>query len=243
MTIQGVSSVVSFAMNTRGSATSPVFTVKRIKLPVEVILLLVKFLSFQDFYNFVRALWPNRNECGAIRAALWRSSEYYSTTTFINGKELGIRYNFNPYRNMESRILVDRNSLLPIFGGIVLRTMNEFASMSELHNFVKMHVHLNKCSDYHYASCSCHLPYYDSRRHNSTMDHFATRDNCRYGHFHHYCSEHVLYWLHFYLATTISLRGNGTDERYAEDAERFLVFLDDVVHFRGERVVLRDPQH
>ncbi|BAF45660.1 repeat element protein-b12.1 [Ichnoviriform fugitivi] len=230
-------------MNTRGSATFPVLTLKQIKLPVEVILLLAKFLCFEDFYKFVRALWPNRNECDAIRAALWRLSEHCFTTTFINGKELGIRYNFNPYRNIERRILLDRDSLLPIFGGIVLSTMNEFASMSELHNFVRMHVHLNKCSDYRYASCLCHLPYYDSRRRNSMMNHFTTENSCRYGHFHHYCSEHVLYWLNFYLATTIGLRENGTYEQHAEFAENFLVFLDDGLHFHGEGVPLHDPRH
>ncbi|ULM71594.1 repeat element 3 protein [Diadegma fenestrale ichnovirus] len=235
-------------MNTRqelgASAPFPVLTLKRIKLPVEVILKLGKLLPFEDFHNFVRALWPNMNEGNAIRAALWSSSVHYFTTTFINGKQLNIRYNFNPYRNMENRLLVDRNSLLPIFGGIVLPTINEFASMTELHNLVKIHVHLNKCSDYRYASCPCHLPYFNKRRRNLTSYHFtAANNNCPYGHFHHYCSEHVSYWLHFYLETTIGLRATGADTRYSEEAELFLIFLDDIIYFQGGRPLLRNVTH
>lgn len=222
----------AFARNRReklgASAPFPVLMLKQMELPVEVILRLAKFLCFDDFHNFVRALWPNMNECSEIRAGLWTLSEHYFTTTFINGKQLDIRYNFQRYRNMENHILVDRNSLQPIFGGIVLPTMNEFVSMTELQNFVKVHVHLNKCSNYRYASCPCHLPHYDGQRFNPTRYPSATGDNCWYGHFHHYCSEHVLYWLNSYLATTISHQANGADTRYAEEGERFLMFLNGI---------------
>ncbi|AHY21996.1 repeat element 17 [Diadegma semiclausum ichnovirus] len=237
-------------MNTREelggsrSAPFPVLTLERIKLPVEIILRLAKLLPFEDFHNFVRALWPNMNEGNAVRAALWSLSEHNITTTFINGKQLNIRYNFNPYRSVENRILMDRTSLLPIFGGIILPTMNEFVSMTELHNFVKMHVHLNKCSDYRYASCPCHLPYCNiHQRIHRQVTFTAANNNCRYRHFHHYCSEHVSYWLQFYLEITIGLQATGADTRYSEEAEQFLMFLDDTVYFQGGRPVLRNVLH
>lgn len=240
--IQEASVGRAFAMNSReslgGSGKRPVLTLKQIELPINVILRLAKFLRFEDFHNFVRALWPKMNECGAIRAELWRSSVHNLTMTFINRKELNIRYNFNRYRNIKNRILVARDSLLPIFGGVILPTMSYFSSMSEIDNFVKMHVHLNKCSNYRYASCPCHLPSYDGGRRNTMVQHFTGR-NCGYGHFHHYCANHVLYWLHFYLAARIGFRGSeAADARFADRAHHFLMFLDEIVHFQEDRVRL-----
>ncbi|AIK25623.1 Rep1 [Hyposoter didymator ichnovirus] len=225
----------------RASTSCPVLTLQRIKLPIIVILKLAKFLRFEDYYNFVRALWPNMDVCGAIRAQLWSSSEHRFTTTFINGKQLHIRYNYNPYRSSENRLLIYRDSLLPIFGGIVLSSMSYFVNMEDLYNFVRMHVHLNKCSNYRYASCPCHVRY-DGRRRDWRLNRF-TVDNCRFGHFHHYCAEHVLYWLHFYLETTIVLRANGTDQLHAEGAENFLVFLDDIIYFQEGHLRIWKPQH
>lgn len=239
--IQGVSIYPAFSVSTRerlgGSALFSILTVKQIKLPVEVILRLVKFLRFEDFYNFVRALWPSMNECGQTQTAMRSSSDRYFTATFINGKTLEIRYNFNRHRDMQNRILVNRNTLLPIFGGIILPTMNEYVSMSELCNFVKTHVHLNECSNYQYVSCPCHLPNYDGQPRKSMMNHFTAGGNCRHGHFHHYCRDHVLYWLQFYLGRTLSLRVNGLDKLYAQDAENFLMCLNTSIYFQKNRKI------
>ncbi|BAF73402.1 f3.1 [Tranosema rostrale ichnovirus] len=213
------------------SPRPPVLTSKEIVLPVDVILHMAEFLCLEDFRSFVRALWPNNDEDDMIRKKLWRSSTWNATTTFLNEKKIEIKYNYDPWRTEKNRILISVDCLLPIFGGIA-PAMDEFTSVSELCNFVTRYVHLNMCSDYQHASCSCHLVKNNGR--GSEIIVGPSVDTCHKGHFHHYCSQHVVKWLNRYLANSIRLRETVRfdDEK---NAEFILMFVHQLSFSRNGR--------
>lgn len=68
-----------------------------------------------------------------------------------------IRYNYDPSRVEKEHVLFDVDSLLPVLGGIAPPALSRFASASQIHSFVKKHVHLNLPADREHASCPYHL--------------------------------------------------------------------------------------
>ncbi|BAF45590.1 c4.2 [Tranosema rostrale ichnovirus] len=157
------------------------------------------------------------------------------TTTFLNGEKLEIVYNFDPSRPEEDRIYINVGSLLPLFGGILLPTMEDFTSVSKLRNFVKTHVHLSMCSDYQHASCPCHLVNNGGQCGGRFVRPLV--EACNYGHFHHYCYLHVIYWIDFSLCTSIWHKETKMliDEKAVEN---FLMFLKNNSFSQHERAAM-----
>lgn len=231
--------------NSRKRKLSPVpsaplpITSNQIHLLEDVIVYMAKFLSFLDYKAFIRSLWPADNESYLIRKTLWKLSTYKCETKFINGKQLEIEYNFDPTRPKENRILINIESLLPVFGGIVSTTMDKFASISKLENFVRMHVHLNMCSDRRYASCPCHLVNDGGRGCENFVKSLV--HICGHRHFHHYCGKHIESWLKIFENNTIQLHQTGVTLARKDIAEGSILSLDDVVFLRGVDMYLRGP--
>lgn len=191
---------------------------------------MAKFLCFEDYRCFIRSLWPHGNESDCVRQKVWQLSTYQCAYMFINGKSLVIEYNFDSSRIKEDRILINFDSLLPVFGGIVPSTMDKFQGVPKLTKFVKMHVHLDMCSEGERASCPCHLVNEDGRGYEMYVKPLV--DACEYGHFHHYCSQHVSNWLNILEKTLITLR--QMRGFFDEDvAKTFVLSLDDAVYCRG----------
>lgn len=200
-----------------------------IALPDDVVICLCisEFLGFADFHSLVRSVWPNNDEGCIIRAKLWQLSTHTAEIPFINGKKLSIKFNYNPWRKNEDCILINVESLLPIFDTIMPPEMDAFTSVSKIDNFVRMHVHLNMCSDYRYRSCSCHLKNYNP--HEARAFARPSVAKCKFGHFHHYCSQHVSHWLKFFLTPLLMAReeNNSPNE---EDIQSYLSFTRAITH-------------
>lgn len=216
----------------------PVFTSKKIVLPLELILLLADYLKFEDFRNFIRSLWPNRNEVDIIRNKLWKMSTNKIVTAFINGQLLEIEYNYDSSRKEEDQVLINVDSLLPVFGKVVSLTGKQFFSASNLKNFVAVYVHMDLCSSGAYASCPCHLNV-DSQCAATFVK--PESDMCKYGHFHHFCSRHVDYWLSCFLDPMIMRLQSGLPYD-GEDQNQFLAFIASTIYFRGSSMCFRDSQ-
>lgn len=202
---------------------------------MEVVFYITKFLKFEDLRSFIQSLWPDSHDSDIVRGIVWQLSTHKCTTWFINGKELKIEYNFNPTRVEEERVLVNVNCLLPVFGGIIMPAMEQFTSLTKVQDFVRMHVHVNMCSNCEHASCPCHLRNVE-RDGNYEPIRDQLMDTCNYNHFHHYCSQHVLHWLAYVLNFLIPLRRAG--ECIDDDSVNgFLHFLGQTVSFEGLNVV------
>ncbi|AHY22015.1 repeat element 26 [Diadegma semiclausum ichnovirus] len=219
---------------------STVLTSAEIILPDDTILYLSKYLSFVDFRNFLLSLWPRKDQCPpAIRTKLWQMSTHKIETTFINGKRIKIEYNFDPSRRNEEEILINVECLVPVFGGIYPAKSKKFTSVSELENFIKIHVHMNICSDYRHASCPCHLVNDDGRG-CETFVKPSKDEQCRYGHSHHYCWNHVRDWLHLLRDIMIERQRRGIS--FDQDtADTWLLSLDEIVFLRGVGMRLCGP--
>ncbi|BAF45727.1 repeat element protein-d6.3 [Ichnoviriform fugitivi] len=209
-------------------------------LPDDEMLCVSKYLSFADFRNFVRSRWPRTKECPrVIRRQLWRMSTHKIETTFINGKRIKIEYNFDPSRRNKDQVLINVKCLVSVFGGIYPTDVKNFTSVSELENFIKIHVHMNICSDHRHASCPCHLVNDDGRG-CETFVKPSIVDECQYGHLHHYCWNHVKEWLHVLRDTLIERQRTGI--AYSEDmADACLRSLDEIVYLRGVGMRFRGP--
>lgn len=236
------------AYTTGASPPLPSFTSKQIVLPLELVFYITKFLKFDDMRSFIQSLWPNGHESDIVRRILWQLSTHRCTTWFINGKQFKIEYNFDPSRVKEERVLVNVNCLLPVFGGIVMPAVEEFTSLTNLKDLVRMHLHVNMCSNYEYASCPCHLRNVSRRNNYEPFRHQLT-DTCNCRHFHHYCSQHVSYWLDFVIDFCIPLWQAG--ESIDDDCiDGYLHFLGhevsfkalDVVHL-GDSLLFRATRH
>nr|BAF45769.1 c289.1 [Tranosema rostrale ichnovirus] len=178
---------------TSGDVSTPQSpTSREIFLPLDIILYMANFLQFDDYKNFTLALWPNNDESYEVRAKLWQMSTHRFETTFLNGKRLEIEFNFDPSRTERNRVLINTDSLLPVFGGYTCPSMAQFANVSELHGFIEQHVHLDKCSNFQYAECVCYL--FKDKSQGGEAPSKSLEDACKHGCFHHYCSQHVRYW-------------------------------------------------
>ncbi|BAF45611.1 d5.2 [Tranosema rostrale ichnovirus] len=199
-------------------------------LPLDVILYMARFLNFVDYRSFVRTIWPENDESDEIRKKLWQLSTHQFTARFLNGKELQVEYNFDPSRVKEDRIRINMDSLLPVFGRIILPRKNNFTSESYIHEFIEMHANLDMCSGRGHPSCQCYRMNVNSRGVETFV--MPSEDVCKYGNFHHFCSVHVRYWLKYYLIPSVLLRETGTffDE---DTANSFLLMLANVVRLRS----------
>lgn len=204
-------------------------TTEEIILPLDIILHMAEYLTFHDFRNFIRSLWPKNDENHVIRAKLWQLSTYKYNIRFINGIQMEIEYNFDGLRATEERILINVSGLLPVFGGIVSAALDKFTNIPKLCEFVEMHVHLNVCSKRRYASCPCHLGNIENVTDEAVME--PPVDTCEYRHFHHFCSEHVSYWLRHFLQSSI-MRQQGCWSSDGGTPESFVLFPDNMVAFR-----------
>lgn len=199
---------------------------------------MANFLCFEDYRCFIRSLWPHGNESDDVREKLWQLSTYQCASMFINGKPLTIEYNFDSSRIKEDRILINYDSLLPVFGGIVPPAIDKFQGVPKLRRFVKMHVHLDMCSEGERAYCPCNLVNEDGRGYEVFVK--PPVDACEYGHFHHYCSQHVSNWLNILEKTLITFR--QMQEFFDEDiVKAFVLSLDDAVYVRGIEMRRRGP--
>lgn len=208
----------------------PVLTSRQIVLPEDVILYMANFLCFVDYRSFIKALWPNNGESDIIRETLWRLLiPEIITTTFINGKRLEIEYNYDASRTKEDEVLINLNSLLPVIGKTVIPpAMDKFTSVWKIQNFVRKHVHLNKCSDYLYASCLCHLKKNGSQSAGTLRK--PSVEPCAHGHFHHFCWQHVSHWLNNFLNNSLTPHGNAFFDE--ETTKGYLRFLGRTINFR-----------
>lgn len=204
-------------------------TTKDIVLPLDIILHMAEYLTFDDFRNFIRSLWPKNDENHVVRAKLWQLSTHRYTIRFINGKELEIEYNFDRSRLTEERILLNVNNLLPVFGGIVSAALDEFTNIPKLCEFVGMHVHLNVCSKRQHTSCPCHRGCIETVDDEAVVGPLV--ETCKYRHFHHFCSAHVSYWLKNFLHSSI-MRREGCWYSAEATFDSIVLFPDNMVCFR-----------
>lgn len=177
---------------------------QNIFLPHDIILLIGDYVKFEDYRHFIQALWPNGDEDEAVQQKLWQLSTHNLDVMFFNRKFVNIEYNFDSERIEEDRILININSLLPVFGGAVTTDMKPFMNLCELNKFIKTHIYLNRCSNYQFASCLCHkMNDFEefSRVFAENLD-----EPCEYGHFHHYCNNHVAWWIKSSVKSVILLQ-------------------------------------
>lgn len=173
-------------------------------LPLDVILYMSKFLSFVDFYRFVQSLWPNGDKIDIVKSRLWRMSTHKITITLIGGKKIELEYNYDPFRTEDTRILINLDTLPPVFGTIAASALASFTTVTDLHNIIKIHVHSEGCSRRPEASCQCRWINENNRDDGAPLQ--PSTDPCECGYVHYYCSLHVRYWLDFYSATSVLLR-------------------------------------
>lgn len=210
--------------------TSHSSTVALIDLPLDIILYMAKFLSFEDYKSFVRSLWPDNNECESVRRKLWELSTHKIRVKFINGKELDIEYNYDISRPKVDHILLNWDYLLPMFARVQAPpqylSIDRFVNFTRLQNFIACHMHMDRCSDDQHASCHCHRV--ETNVPARVMSVRPKETECYRKHFQHYCYQHLGYWFDFYLKNTILNREKGQffDE---ETANQFLRMLRNTV--------------
>lgn len=216
-----------------GPSELPFFLIKEV-LPVDIIVYLGDFVPFKDYVSFIRGLWPNYDEDEAVRKKLWKKSTHRFLTKFLNGKYLEIEYNYDHTRIDEQQVLINVNTLLPVFGELPPPDMETFVDVMRLNNFVETYVCLNECQTHDYASCPCHL---DVAPGAAGEFEPPAENGCAHGHFHHFCSQHVNYWLTYVLESSIkNLEAGSFDE---EATLQFVDFLHNTVYFRAGEARLR----
>ncbi len=189
---------------------SAVFSTSQdIFLSSDIILYMSKFLSFEDYKSFIQACWPNGDEDDTIRAKLWQLSTHKFKAEFLNGKQLEIEYNFDSTRTKENRILINLDSLSPVFAGTAVPVVHKFTSVSKLNKYLKKHVHLTKCLNHR-------------------------RDRCDRRHVYHECWKNVVRWLTGCLQTLILLQ---EAKRLFSDniTYQYSIVPDDIVHYQTDK--------
>ncbi|AIK25696.1 Rep3 [Hyposoter didymator ichnovirus] len=124
---------------------------------------------------------------------------------FLNGKPLEVRYNFKDRGTEEPLIKIDVDALPPLFGYSHRTVTGCFKSLDEICAFVRDNIHFDKCSNYRYAECLCHLLEKRMDPEFPELEGLPPND-CPLGHFHHACSSCVNRWLNEYLRVLILLR-------------------------------------
>lgn len=195
----------------------------------------VKLLKFKSYPHITQSLCRIAKKTNIIRKMQCKASTQKLEATFLNGKRLTIQYFFDPTRLNRESVLIKRDCLLPIFGGVVPATLDEFSSISEICSFVKRQIHLDECQDGRQAYCPCH-PLHDSGQFYGIVK--PVVDECPHQHFHHYCWKHVVSWVYNYLNLLILLR--ESKELFDEEiAELYSFFPNDILYFQtGNRTTL-----
>lgn len=124
---------------------------------------------------------------------------------FLNRKPLEVRYYFEDKGTEGEVIMINVDSLQLIFGGSRPTAAGSFESLDKLSAFVKENIHLNKCSDYEYADCICHLLEKRMDSKSPGLEMFPA-SSCSLKHFHHACWSCVNVWLNEYLRVLILRR-------------------------------------
>lgn len=207
------------------------FTSKQIHLPLELIFKIGEPLEFPDYRNFLQALWPKNDVNHIDPRRLWKLTTHQFTTTFCNGKKLRVEYNLDPWREEDEQILINVNDVLPLFHGLFPPGVSEFTSISNLVKFARTTVHLEACSNYQYASCTCHLQDDEDLMMDRPFVQPQVGD-CENGHFHHYCADHLADWFKFFLATSVLLRETG-EFRDEKTAGAFFIILMYISYVQG----------
>lgn len=197
--------------------------------PLHVNCSMVKLFKFKSYADIIQPFQRNGNKkINIVRRMLWKSSTQKLKATFLNGKRLSIQYIFDPTRLHGENVLIKRDCLSPILGGVVPVTLDSFSSISEVCSYVKTEVNLNECQDGRQAYCPCH-PLYNCGEFYGIVK--PVVDDCPHQHFHHYCCEHVVSWFYNYLNFLVLLR--ESKELFDEQiAEVYSFFPNDIVHFQ-----------
>ncbi len=192
----------SLGEGTSRTITPVYFTSRQVFLPTEIIFHLSHFLEFQDFRNFVRAMWPQ-----------WRRRRHFQRKTtgnfqherllllFLNGKTIEVEYNYDRERFLEDRVKINLQSMLPILGEVELPDGNEFVNTLTMKEFLYKNVKLHKCEQGIYSSCGVVAVDLDEEE----------RDVCPHHHFHHHRPRHINRWLREYLSPMIALKNGQQD--------------------------------
>lgn len=122
---------------------------------------------------------------------------------FLNRKPLEVRYYYEAKGTdeKEGNIMIDTDSLAPIFRPFCPTATQSYKSLDNLCAFVNDRIRFDQCSDYQYADCICHL----LRNHADQFTKAKMRPSsgCWSRHFHHACWSCVNYWLLEYLRMLI----------------------------------------
>lgn len=121
---------------------------------------------------------------------------------FLNRKPLEVNYYIEDSGTEEPLIMMDTESLLPIFGGRRPTVLDDYESLDSLCDFVDKNVNYDECSNYEYADCICNLM---GKREvpTGTKVNVLPPSDCWYRHFHHACRTCVKSWLLEYLRMLI----------------------------------------
>lgn len=165
--------------------------------PYDVILHMSGYLKFEDYINFVRALWPHGDEDDSVRNKLWQLSTRSIILEFCNGKPLKVEYNYDPDRETEDRILINVENLLPTFGGAVPARW-EFVSVSQLKGFIKREVFFSK---YPWARGA-----FRNEENTSYTCKWSTHTSKERSQSHPFRWKHVYWWVNEHLEPMITRR-------------------------------------
>lgn len=201
---------------------------KQVVLPFDIILHISNYMKFVDYRNFVRAVWPIKEDCydPEIEKKFWELSTHWTTLDFLNGKPLKIEYNYDPSRK-SAPVLINSECLLPVFGGIAPPENEKFLGIKTLSEFVETSVHLDQCLKATYKMCPC-KPAIKKR----TVEGFVKpqEELCKKNHFHHYCSQHVIFWLHKICIVVLPIRSDGAN---TDVSKHWFASLEKKIFFRG----------
>ncbi|AHY21940.1 repeat element 5 [Diadegma semiclausum ichnovirus] len=162
-------------------------------LPYDIILYMSKFMNFQDYKNFILAMWPNGDKEHAISAKLWRLSTYKYNEEFCNKKNFYIEFNYDPARPREDRLLINVESLILAFDGISLPVGAKFLSVPRLNKFIIKQIRSTETlrtqpAASHVQHTSYHCTWYT---------HMLEERS----HSHHLIWKHVYWWLNEHFLT------------------------------------------
>lgn len=117
--------------------------------------------------------------------------------TFLNGKPCPVRYNFDPTRPEEDRLLVNWDWLMPLFWGPPPGE-RDLVRVPTILEFVETKIRFSKCKAVAGDTCSC------GKRPNVVV---PPGRECRIPqHFHHFCTAHVSAWITKYMVPAILLK-------------------------------------
>lgn len=145
---------------------------------------------------------------------------------FLNRKPLKVRYYFDDL-GMEQLIMIDVDSLRPIFGSVRPPVAGHFETLDNLSAFIKERIHFDECSDYQYADCICNLLGSREVPPRSKVQ-VLPPSGCWREQFHHACWSCVNSWLLEYLRMIILREECERAFKLAAEEIFLRVFITDV---------------